>query len=48
MVWHVIFRFKAEKKASFEWCINISIVTIFRLQIDLYRLVRQKISMPKG
>jgi hypothetical protein len=23
--------FKAEKKASIEWCINISIVSIFRL-----------------
>jgi hypothetical protein len=31
MAWHVIYRFKAEKKASIEWCINISIVSIFRL-----------------
>jgi hypothetical protein len=48
MALHVIYRFKAEKKAITEWCINISIVSIFRLQIDLYRLIRQKIGMPKG
>jgi hypothetical protein len=29
MAWQVIYRFKAEKKAYFEWRIKISIVSIF-------------------